>query len=97
MLGLQGVERNKAAHGSTEARFLRHLARNGTTREVDIDAFASKQLSAACRQKSFEDTVGVNVSLCSPSEPHDTFPVTEVFDTRLPAFTFSYGLLVLTF
>ncbi|KAI4643340.1 uncharacterized protein J4E79_011281 [Alternaria viburni] len=39
------------------ARFLRHLAANGTIREVDHDAYASTRLSASLRQKSFKNAV----------------------------------------
>ncbi|KAH7093500.1 S-adenosyl-L-methionine-dependent methyltransferase [Paraphoma chrysanthemicola] len=39
------------------ARFLRHLAANGTIREVDLDTYASTRLSASFRQKSFKDAI----------------------------------------
>ncbi|CAO2653287.1 Nn.00g026980.m01.CDS01 [Neocucurbitaria sp. VM-36] len=40
------------------ARFLRHLAANGTIREVDLDTYASTRVSASYRQKSFKDAIG---------------------------------------
>lgn len=40
-----------------QARFLRHLAANGTIREVDLDTYASTRLSASFRQKSFKDAI----------------------------------------
>ncbi|KAF2820202.1 S-adenosyl-L-methionine-dependent methyltransferase [Ophiobolus disseminans] len=39
------------------ARFLRHLAANGTIREVDLDTYQSTRLSASLRQKSFKDAI----------------------------------------
>ncbi|KAH7082793.1 S-adenosyl-L-methionine-dependent methyltransferase [Paraphoma chrysanthemicola] len=39
------------------ARFLRHLAANGTIREVDLDTYVSTRLSASFRQKSFKDAI----------------------------------------
>ncbi|KAH6865468.1 S-adenosyl-L-methionine-dependent methyltransferase [Alternaria rosae] len=39
------------------ARFLRHLAANGTIHEVDVDTYASTRLSASLRQKSFKDAI----------------------------------------
>ncbi|OAL03100.1 S-adenosyl-L-methionine-dependent methyltransferase [Phaeosphaeriaceae sp. SRC1lsM3a] len=39
------------------ARFLRHLAANGTLRETDFDTYASTRLSASLRQKSFKDAI----------------------------------------
>ncbi|KAH8731888.1 S-adenosyl-L-methionine-dependent methyltransferase [Phaeosphaeriaceae sp. PMI808] len=39
------------------ARFLRHLAANGTIREIDLDTYASTRLSASFRQKSFKDAI----------------------------------------
>ncbi|CAN9089438.1 unnamed protein product [Alternaria alternata] len=39
------------------ARFLRHLAANGTIREVGLDTYASTRLSASLRQKSFKDAI----------------------------------------
>ncbi|KAF2026060.1 S-adenosyl-L-methionine-dependent methyltransferase [Setomelanomma holmii] len=39
------------------ARFLRHLAANGTLRETDLDTYASTRLSASFRQKSFKDAI----------------------------------------
>jgi hypothetical protein len=39
------------------ARFLRHLAANGTIRETDVGTYASTRLSASFRQKSFKDAI----------------------------------------
>ncbi|KAH4253204.1 hypothetical protein HBI26_058760 [Parastagonospora nodorum] len=39
------------------ARFLRHLAANGTIRETDLDTYASTRLSASFRQQSFKDAI----------------------------------------
>jgi hypothetical protein len=40
-----------------EARFLRHLAANGTIRETDLGTYGSTRLSASLRQKSFKDAI----------------------------------------
>jgi hypothetical protein len=39
------------------ARFMRHLAANGTVRETDLDTYASTRLSASFRQQSFKDAI----------------------------------------
>jgi hypothetical protein len=39
------------------ARFMRHLAANGTIRETNVDTYASTRLSASFRQKSFKDAI----------------------------------------
>ncbi|KAF1850462.1 S-adenosyl-L-methionine-dependent methyltransferase [Cucurbitaria berberidis CBS 394.84] len=49
---------NTGADPRLVARFLRHLAANGTIREVDLDTYASTRLSASCRQKFYKDAVG---------------------------------------
>lgn len=36
---------------------MRHLAANGTIREVDLDTYASTRLSASLKQKSFKDAI----------------------------------------
>ncbi|KAI4669702.1 uncharacterized protein J4E88_009985 [Alternaria novae-zelandiae] len=61
-VGEKGVSCKQIAEGAGAdarlvARFLRHLAANGTIREVDHDAYASTRLSASLRQKSFKDAV----------------------------------------
>jgi hypothetical protein len=40
-----------------KARFLRHLAANGTIREVELDTYASTRLSSSFRQQSFKDAI----------------------------------------
>lgn len=40
------------------ARFVRHLAANGTLREVDVDTYTSTRLSSSLRQDSFKNAIG---------------------------------------
>ncbi|KAI4638577.1 hypothetical protein J4E93_009877 [Alternaria ventricosa] len=61
-VGEKGVSCERIAEGAGAdarlvARFLRHLAANGTIREVDVDTYASTRLSASLRQKSFKDAI----------------------------------------
>ncbi|KAF1915254.1 S-adenosyl-L-methionine-dependent methyltransferase [Ampelomyces quisqualis] len=48
---------NAGADQRLVARFLRHLAANGTIRETDLDTYTSTRLSSSFRQKFYKDAL----------------------------------------
>jgi hypothetical protein len=57
----------KIALTTSQARFLRHLAANGTIRETDLDTYASTRFSSALRQNAFKDAIHFMYAPPTPS------------------------------